>query len=176
MKKFSALILALAMIFAALCLFSCGEEKEAPADTTYADMVFDKSGKNTPATDNQKHEYTVTPGVADYDSDGNLILKSTDNRYVYLKENGYIIFSFSSTTGNCFQVLDVRTFADEEKAAEFLSENVVEMMNSGYYANVNQSGKHVVFTVTIGHPTYSKYLKEGGRDGVTADFPEELKQ
>ncbi len=171
MKKIA---LILAVFTAVLMLASCGEQKASPDETTYAQMVMDKSEGYKPPKDNQKHEYTVTPGLADYDSDGNLIIESTDNRYVYLSEVGYVIFSFDKTTDSCIQVLEVRKLESEEEASKFLTDHVAELMASGNYTNVHQAKNHVVFTVSLDNPIYGKYMKLTRAD-VEKDMPETLK-
>lgn len=168
MKKLTAIVLiASALLF---CLASCKKE-DKDADTTYLPgQTFTVSETTAKAP-----EKTVTPGADDYDSDGNLILKSTANRYVYNKESGYVIFSFNASTGSCFQVLDVKEFDSEEEADKYLSENVVEQMASGEYTNVIKNGKYVVFTASVDNTAYGTYLK-GDRAAVEKAFPDDLKQ
>ena len=170
MKKAVVLIISLTALM--LCLAACGNSKKENADTTYAPGQVVYVNDDTTAT---QKEYDVTPGVSDYDEEGKLILTSTDNRYVYVKETGYIVFSFNEKTDTCFQVLDVKSFDSEEAALEYLSQNVTEQMSSGNYTNVVQNGKYVVFTASIDHPAYGEYLKSD-RSTVERIFPDELKQ
>lgn len=167
-NKFFAVILAMAAV---LCLAACSDNKENDADSTYAPGQVLEVAQTTGNT----HYYEVTPGVSDYDSDGNIILTSTDNRYVYVKETGYIVFSFVASSNACYQVLDVKSFADEEAAAKYLTENVAQLMATGDYTNVQQNGRYVVFTVSLTHSVYGDYLK-GDRSHVESIFPDDLKQ
>lgn len=175
MKKIAFI---LAVITAVLMLASCGDKKDnVVTEDVYIDVNTGKKiDKNGNPVNENKHEkiYDVTPGLADYDSEGKLIVKSTENRYVYLSELGYIIFSFNQKSDGCIQVLEVRSLEDEEKAAEYLKEHIVEMMSSGYYTNVNSAGNNVVFTVSLDNPIYGKYLKLTRAD-VEKDMPEEMK-
>ena len=170
MKKI-ALVLAIIALTLPL-LASCSKDENANVITH--DRYVDVNNPNgTPSTQAHKN-YEVTPGVRDYDNDGNLIVTSTDNRYVYKSDLGYIIFSFNQKSDTCFQVLEVRALEDEEKATQYTTEHVVEMMNSGNYVGVNQAGRYVVFTVSVENEIYGKYLALTRAD-VEKDMPESMK-
>lgn len=173
MKKIA---LILAVITAVLMLASCGDDKENVNVVTEDVHIDVNTGKKT---NNNKSNtpgktYDVTPGIQDYDNDGNLILTSTANRYVYHADLGYVIFSFDQNTDSCLQVLEVRSLDSEEAAKEYLTKNVAEMMSSGNYLNVQQAKNNVIFTVSLDNPLYGKYLKLH-RSDVETDMPEALK-
>lgn len=167
MKRTLAFLLIVSAML--LCLVSCQKE-ENNADTTYAPGQTFTIAETTA----KAPEIQVTPGTADYDGEGNLILTSTDNRYVYKKDSGYIIFTFNASTNTCYQVLDVKEFDSEDSALQYMKENVVEQMGSGEYANVVNNGKYVVLTATLNHSVYGEYLK-GNRQTVEKIFPDDLK-
>ena len=175
MKK-TALFLAILMLISCV-LASCSEAIDEPKTVTVVKYVDVNTGKEIGGSNikNKNRTTTVTPGISDYDNDGNLIVESTDNRYVYKTPEGLVIFSFSASSSSCIQVLFAVPMKDEATASQYLTENIVELMNSGKYLNVVQNGRYIVHTMALADEGYGKYLK-GDKLSVSKDFSDDTKQ
>ena len=127
--------------------------------------LFDKNADTTEA------DTTVSlPNLdSNYDSKGNYILTSSENRKVYTVAGGYIVFSF---LGNAVQEIDqVYSFDDETAAAEFADKCVKE---DGYNRSaVNVNGNLVIVDVGFDAASdgYGKYYIYD-RAKVEQDFAE----
>ena len=134
MKKIFSLILA-AVILAA-SLVSCGGtgnvENTGPAETTASGKLPDYAGQNVP----------------DYDSEGNFILQSSENRVVYSYESGYAVFTFAGSTVKKIQ--QVLVFDDEDAAAKYVNDVAVEAVNKGEIPpTMSTSGNYVILAVGV---------------------------
>lgn len=115
-----------------------------------------------------------TADMSDFDSDGNFILTSNKDRYVYLTEyNNYIVFKFSGSA--VYGVEVVSAFENSEAAEQYLRDNIVSLMDSGEYSNVSTQGKYVIYAAALDGEKYGKYYK-GSRADVEADFASYVKQ
>ncbi len=131
MKKIISLLLAVVMVATVLC--ACASQGgAAPKDTT--------------AGDTQKLPSYAGQSVSDYDSNGNLILTSSENRKVYPYESGYAIFTFNGESVS--KILRVIEFEDEESAEDYLTSTARDQVEKGEIpTTMRRNGVYVVINV-----------------------------
>lgn len=140
MKKIVSLLVLVSMLTLALC--SCGSsvgstDNTGPADTTDAVTLPDY----------------VNQTIKEYDSEGNFLLTSTDNRIVYAYKSGYVVFTFLGQTVNKIQ--EVKSFKTEEEAAQFVITYMQENGKDG--GNAFANGKNAVITCGADYEVLGDY-------------------
>ena len=157
MKKIISLFLAVVMVATVLC--ACASQGGvAPKDTT--------------AEDTQKIPSYAGQSVSDYDSNGNLILTSSENRKVYPYESGYAIFVFTGET--VAKITRVLEFEDEAAAEEYLTSTALEQVEKGEVpTTMVRNGSYVVIKVGYEEEGLGQYYVKTKTDVMNAFGGEE---
>ena len=137
MKKIICLMLALLMV--ASVLAGCAAGTGSGTQTTH---------DHDHETESQKLPDYVGQNIHDYDSEGNFILASSENRVVYTYESGYVVFTFTGETVQKIQ--QVLVFADEAAASEYLNKVALEAIDKGEVPpTMALNGKLVIVAVSL---------------------------
>lgn len=132
-----------------------------------------EGGTDTTADETTKLEVNNNP-IVDYDENGSLILKSSDNRSVFREDDGtYVIFAFNGdvVTG----ILHVLVYnTNEEASADY--QRVREMAaSSDEYGTATLSDNHIALGVSPFHEKYGEYMRGGTRADVDVVYPDAMK-
>lgn len=161
MKKIITLVLMLALLCASMCsCFLIDEDYEKNKDTTEASVTTNEEKK----TD-------------DYDENGNFIMTSTEDRYVYAYKNGYLVFTFNDAAVSKIQ--HVFAFADQAAAQEYVKQVTLDAVEKGEVPpTITVSGVYAIERVpfVVGDQTGISSYYVRGKSAVEADFANEVKQ
>ena len=151
MKKSVALILVLVALLSVLCSCqSSGNGKNSGPDVT------------TNATTLPSY---VNHSVKEFDSEGNFILTSSDNRIVYEYDGGYVVFTFNGQAVK--KVQEVKEFESEELAAQYVVSYMQDNAKNG--ANAFATGKYAVISCSAEHEDLGKYYHMS-KSEITGSF------
>ena len=141
MKKIFSLILAAVITAATLasCAGTQAPENTGPVETTASGKLPDYAGQT----------------VRDYDSEGNFILQSSEDRVVYTYGTGYAVFTFAGESVKKIQ--QVLTFESEEAAQQYVSDTVRAANDKGEVPPTFQVNRNYVI-VQVGLSSDKKDL------------------
>lgn len=132
MKKIISMALALIMSASAFC--ACASQGSVKADETPTQQIT------------QELPSYAGQSIQDYDSNGNIILTSSENRKVYPYESGYAIFTFNGEAVS--KILKVIEFEDEESAEDYLTSTARAQVEKGEIpTTMRRNGVYVVINV-----------------------------
>lgn len=138
MKKSLSLILLVCMLLVALASCSSGGNA-SPNGATTTKAPLDSTYNETK--------------IEEYDSEGNYILTSTDERAVFPTSYGYVVFAF---TGNAIRKISiVQEFETEKEALDFVVSYMQENGSSG--KNAIPNGKLVIMNATAADEEFKYY-------------------
>lgn len=156
MKKIFSLILAAVITAATLasCAGTQAPENTGPVETTASGKLPGYAGQT----------------VNDYDSEGNFILRSSEDRVVYTYGTGFAVFTFAGESVKKIQ--QVLTFESEEAAQQYVNDTALAAIDKGEVPPTMRANKNYVI-VQVGSSSDKKdlgFYYTQSRAKVTAAF------